>query len=210
LIEKKKDQKKGLLQWLYSNKNKTWRKYEFGELVKIGKKKHNPKKSKDNYKCIELEHLAQEDGQIIGNTESSKQNSIKSIFEPGQVLFGKLRPYLKKYAIPNFRGVCSTEIWVFDANKDVTFNDFIFYLIQTHKFIYHSNVTSGTKMPRADWNYLSSVAFAIPPKSEQEQFVEKVSSIDEQIRLLMKKKKLLAKQKKGLMQRLLTGKVRVN
>ncbi|RQN22590.1 restriction endonuclease subunit S, partial [Clostridium perfringens] len=94
-----------------------WKKYELDDIAMISKSKYNPTKSNKTYKCIELEHIAQEDGRILGYVNSKEQNSIKNKFDSGDILFGKLRPYLKKYWISNFEGVCSSEIWVLKARK---------------------------------------------------------------------------------------------
>lgn len=72
-----------------------------------------------------------------------------------------------------------------------------------------ANVTSGTKMPRADWEYVSEFAFAIPPAEEQGRIASVLQACDHEIQLLQQKLAALQQQKKGLMQRLLTGQVRV-
>ena len=53
----------------------------------ISKSKYNPTKSNKTYKCIELEHIAQEDGRILGYVNSKEQNSIKNKFDSGDILF---------------------------------------------------------------------------------------------------------------------------
>src|SRR5258707_14834611 len=93
-----------------------WNPYEFSQLVTLVKDKHDCSKSVQNYPCIELEHLAQENGHLLGFTDSINQASIKNKFKKGDVLFGKLRPYLRKYLLSDFDGVCSSEIWLFRAN----------------------------------------------------------------------------------------------
>ena len=87
-------------------------------------------------------------------------------------------------------------------------NDFLFYLVQTEKFNQIANVSSGSKMPRADWNYMSEIPFDIPPLKEQEKIAEILTTWDEAITKqteLLEAKEL---QKKALMQKLLSGEVR--
>ncbi|MGB2553751.1 hypothetical protein ACPF04_11425, partial [Campylobacter sp. MOP51] len=107
------------------------------DIVEISSKKFNPLKDSAVKKCIELEHLSQDTGQILGFVNSSEQKSIKNEFQKGQILFGKLRPYLKKFYKAEFDGVCSSEIWVLQGKK--VSNDFLLYLIQTNKFVQIAN-----------------------------------------------------------------------
>ena len=183
-----------------------WQKIELNEILSISSKKFNPISNNENKKCVELEHLSQETGKLLGYTNSSEQQSIKNSFEEGQILFGKLRPYLKKFWKAEFEGVCSSEIWVMNGKK--VKNDFLFYLVQTEKFNQIANVSSGSKMPRADWNYMSEIPFDIPPLKEQEKIAEILTTWDEAITKqteLLEAKEL---QKKALMQKLLSGEVR--
>jgi len=186
-----------------------WEIVEFGDFAQRENAKFNPKKVKKVLPCIELEHLSQETGKILGCIPSSQQRSTKSIFNSGQVLFGKLRPYLRKYAQPDFDGVCSSEIWVLNGRKEICRNDYLFYLVQSSRFLNVSNVTSGTKMPRSSWDYVSKSTFGLPPVEEQRTIASTLQACDREVDLHLRKLEALQEQKKGLMQRLLTGEVRV-
>lgn len=185
---------------------KSWSVFELGEIVEIKKNKYNPKKEDKNYPCIELEHMNQVIGSINGYTRSIEQSSIKNRFSKGDVLYGKLRPYLRKYYLCEFDGVCSSEIWVLNGKK--VENKFLYYLVQGDKFNNIANVSTGSKMPRADWSFMEGYPFMIPPKLEQEKIAEILAkwdlAIEKQEQLIEKKKEF----KKGLMQKLLSGEVR--
>lgn len=183
-----------------------WEENELGNIVEISKGKYNPLKSEENYKCIELENLSQETGQLLGYFNSKEQQSIKNKFNKGQVLFGKLRPYLKKYWLADFEGVCSSEIWVLNG-KSVS-NNFIYRIIQTDKFNFISNISSGSKMPRADWNYMSEFLFFTPSIEEQEKIASLFSLIDDKISLQGEKLKMLKDYKKGMMQKIFSRELR--
>lgn len=181
----------------------SWKKYEFGELAVLSSKKYYPLRSDENLPCIELEHIDQITGKLLGKTTSKEQKSTKNVFKRNQILYGKLRPYLRKYYKARFDGVCSTEIWVIEGKKSRIINDYLFFLIQTEQFNNFANVSSGSKMPRADWDYVSKAVFKIPPLLEQIKITEILFAQDELIRLkeiLLEEKK---KQKKYLMQILL-------
>ena len=155
----------------------SWQSYEFSSIAKLSKDKFDPKKEKDNAVCIELEHISKETGRLIGSTNSDIQLSTKTVFKKGQVLFGKLRPNLKKYIYCAFDGVCSSEIWVLAPQRNI-YPKFLFYLVQQEKFIASACIVSGSKMPRADWNYVSNIPFSIPPKREQKAIADILQAWD--------------------------------
>ena len=182
-----------------------WKIYGLKDIVEISKDKFNPINSKEQ-RCIELEHIEQNTGFLLGYTSSNLQKSTKNSFKKGQVLYGKLRPYLHKFYKAQFDGVCSTEIWVLKGKK--ISNDFLFYFVQSSKFNTIANITTGTKMPRADWDYMSEIPFLIPPLDEQRKIAEILSSYDEAILLTSNLISAKKEFKKALMQNLLTAKIR--
>lgn len=182
-----------------------WKIYGLKDIVEISKDKFNPINSKEQ-RCIELEHIEQNTGFLLGYTSSNLQKSTKNSFKKGQVLYGKLRPYLHKFYKAQFDGVCSTEIWVLKGKK--ISNDFLFYFVQSSKFNTIANITTGTKMPRADWDYMSEIPFLIPPLKEQRKIAEILSSYDEAILLTSNLINAKKEFKKALMQNLLTAKIR--
>ena len=185
-----------------------WSIDEFGKLALLSKKKYIPSPN-EHIKCIELEHFEKETGRINGYIDSAQQSSTKNYFKKGDVLYGKLRPYLKKYTLASFDGICSTEIWVLQGCKEKLTNFYLYLIIQSNKFNIACNVSTGTHMPRADWEYVSSIPFILPPLPEQEKIAGILSCWDdgiEKLSALIEKKKI---QKKALMQQLLTGKHRL-
>ncbi|RLD84512.1 MAG: restriction endonuclease subunit S [Bacteroidetes bacterium] len=185
-----------------------WEILEFGEFAETSKGKYVPDEN-ENLRCLELEHFEQGTGHILGWMNSSEQKSTKNVFKKGQVLFGKLRPYLKKYWLAEFDGVCSSEVWVLSTKNKKCINEFLFRLVQSNQFIQVSNVSSGSKMPRADWNYISTFPFLLPPLPEQRAIANLLSAWDTAIN---KSNQLIAQKqvhKKWLMQNLLTGRLRL-
>lgn len=184
-----------------------WNISSFGSLVKHRKEKYNPTKSQTNFKCIELEHLSKDTACVLGFFKSIDQKSIKSKFNKGDVLFGKLRPNLRKYAVAPFAGVCSSEIWVF--KEHILANDFLIQLVQTSRFYKVVTTSSGSKMPRADWSYVESYPISFPSeKQEQQKIASFLSSVDKKIQKLTEKQSLLQQYKKGIMQKLFSQEIR--
>lgn len=184
-----------------------WEEKKLGKVVEISKSKYNPAKSSHSYKCIELENLSQETGMLLGYHNSKEQQSIKNKFKKGEVLFGKLRPYLKKYWKAQFDGVCSSEIWVLKGKKGLS-NNYLYQLIQSDKFNYIANISSGSKMPRADWSYMSGILFDIPCTSEQQKIANFFSLIDKKIEKQEEKISDLEEYKRGMMQKIFSQEIR--
>lgn len=184
-----------------------WKIKELDNIIEISKDKYNPIKDEENYKCIELENLSQETGIVLGYHDSKEQLSTKNKFKVNDILFGKLRPYLKKYWYADFDGVCSSEIWVFRGKKGIS-NNYVHKLIQTYKFNYIANVSSGSKMPRADWSYMKEIPFGIPSIKEQEKMANFLTLIDNKIEKQEEKVFSLEEDKSGMMQKLFSWKIR--
>lgn len=156
-----------------------WQESSFGEVAELRNWKYDPDTSAEALRCVELEHVSQETGRLLGYVDSKLQRSVKNRFAAGDVLFGKLRPYLRKYLKAPFDGACSTEIWVLNGKK-VT-NDFLFYLVQSEIFMTTAQVSSGSKMPRADWGVVSSGEVAYPCPEEQAKIAGFLFALDAQI-----------------------------
>ncbi|HBC3959204.1 restriction endonuclease subunit S [Vibrio parahaemolyticus] len=181
--------------------SENWAIKEFGDIVSIKCSKFDPKSQNERRKCIELEHIEQQSGRIVGYTNTFESTSTKNVFSKGDVLFGKLRPYLRKFAQAPFDGVCSSEIWVFTPQKSIR-NDFLYYLIQSDSFLDQANKSCGTKMPRADWKVVSKYNFLLPPLVEQQKIAEVLTTVDKKIDLIDQKIAETEKLKTGLMQKL--------
>ena len=154
----------------------------------------------ENLPCIELEHLSQSTGQILGTIDSSGQQSTKNVFEVNSVLFGKLRPYLRKFAQPKFKGVCSSEIWVLTGIK--ISNQYLFQYIQSEQFSELTNIQSGSKMPRADWGVISDADIEYPCLEEQTKIANFLSTIDQKIEVVAQQIEQAKTWKKGLLQQM--------
>lgn len=185
-----------------------WEIYDFDKIVMRPQGRHLPN-HQTHLRCIELEHLSQCDGSILGYIDSAEQKSMKNEFEEGDVLFGKLRPYLRKYWLAKFGGVCSTEIWVLRAISDVCTKEYLFNIVASYNFVQKANVSSGSKMPRAEWDFVSKIPILTPPLPEQEKIAEILSTWDKAIERQTQLIQKLELRKKGLMQQLLTGKCRL-
>lgn len=173
---------------------------QFSELASRRNEKHDPRFER-LLPCIELEHIEQETGRITGTVPSTQQNSIKNVCKSGDTLFGKLRPYLRKYAFAKEDMVCSSEIWALIPSK-LLIPEYLFYLVQTDEFIRIANISSGTKMPRAEWSNVEKAVFHVPNKEIQTQIVQLLQWLDLEIFDSIEMYEELDNLKRGLLQQL--------
>jgi type I restriction enzyme S subunit len=167
-----------------------WNEYKLSDILTTVKKQYQPIKG-DNLAYIGLEHIQQKSLRLEGVGNSDNVTSQKFMFTYGDVLFGKLRPYFRKVVSVNFEGVCSTDIWVLKAKSGHS-QKFIKYLVASTEFIETCNIgESGTRMPRADWNYLKDTLWLLPDYTGQERIAEVLSSLDDKIDLLHRQNKTL-------------------
>ena len=183
-----------------------WTLDSIGAVISNKSKKYDPEKSEIDFPCIELEHLSQQTGEILGTVSAKDQKSIKNVFDENSVLFGKLRPYLRKFAKPKFQGVCSSEIWVLTSKKMQP--NFLFQYVQTDGFSELTQIQAGSKMPRADWGSISNGEILFPIFEEQTKIASFLSAVDEKISQLTQKLHLLSQYKQGMMQKLFSQQLR--
>lgn len=159
-----------------------WRKFKLKEFAKLIKKQYQPNGSEELI-YIGLEHIEQQTLRINGYGNSKNVISQKYEFSCGDILFGRLRPYFRKVYRPKFAGVCSTDIWVINAKKGCD-QGFLYYFLANQSFIDACNSgSSGTRMPRADWNHLSETEWELPPLPVQCRIADILSALDDKIEL---------------------------
>ena len=118
-------------------------------------------------------------------------------FNKDDILFGKLRPYLGNILLARFNGIAVGDFWVLSP-KDNNISSFLFDLIQTSKYKYISNLSSGSKMPRSDWNLVSKASFWVPIQQEQNKIGKIFQLIDNLVSLQQRKVKMLILLKKEI------------
>ena len=137
------------------------------------------------------------------NKDIYAKQSIKSgiAFHQGDVLYGKLRPYLQNWLLPTFDGLAVGDFWVLQPqNAD---SSFLYRLIQSRQFDEVANQSTGTKMPRADWKLVSKTVFSIPSNiSEQAAIGTYFTALDSLITLHQRKFEKLTNVKKSMLEKM--------
>ncbi len=167
-----------------------WKDLKLQDIADVIKNIYTPDGS-DNYIYIGMEHIEQNSLRLSSIGISSDVTSSKFLFKQNDVLFGKLRPYFRKVVKPKFSGICSTDIWVLRSKQGIDQN-YLFYFLANNDFINVANSgDGGTRMPRADWGYLKTTNWLIPPLDEQKAIAAVLSSLDDKIDLLQRQNKTL-------------------
>jgi type I restriction enzyme S subunit len=146
---------------------------------------------------------------LLGSTHAGKVVSIKYRFTAQDVLFGRLRAYLRKYWLADHDGVCTTEIWPLHVNAATADPAFVHALVQTEWFIEAACISYGTHMPRSDWSVIKNLSASVPEKAEQNAIGRVLQDMDEAVRRLTRRRDKATAIKQGMMQALLTGRVRL-
>ncbi|EKP97628.1 type I restriction-modification system, specificity subunit S [Lacticaseibacillus casei 12A] len=175
-----------------------WEKRKFKNLVvRVNKTSDN-----STIPSVEFEDIISKQGRLNKDVRL-KVNSKQGIyFEPQDVLFGKLRPYLQNWLFPSFYGRAVGDFWVLRANSSLL-SEYLFVLIQSPRFQSVANISSGTKMPRSDWNTVSNTSFSIPVQSEQRRIEQLFNVLDDLIAATQDKKKNLKYLRESIVLRLL-------
>lgn len=131
---------------------------------------------------VEYEDIIPGEGTLNKDLRDKDGGKTGIKFYAGDVLYGKLRPYLMNWLYPQFNGVAVGDFWVLRATE--CDSSFLYRLIQTNSFQRLANVSSGSKMPRADWKLISQSFFAVPADhAEQKAIAKSLAELDSLITL---------------------------
>lgn len=140
---------------------------------------------------IGLENIESGTGKRVETEPTSDGENLE--FHSGDVLFGKLRPYLAKGFLPDFSGTCTSEFLVLRPSGEVTARFLFYYLLSPNFIDAVTSFSSGAKMPRAEWDTIGNLELDLPPISQQRAVTEfldrETAKIDD---LIAKKERLLA------------------
>ena len=161
---------------------------------------------------VALENVESWTGQVTQNYAETIENQLKS-FKSGDVLFGKLRPYLAKVMRAHSHGKCVGEFLVLRATNQIS-GHFLEHLLRSKPAIdWINSSTFGARMPRTDWQFVGSARFGVPPLPEQTaiaRFLDHTTSrIERYIHARRKLIALLEEQKQVMIHQAVTGQMDV-
>ena len=155
---------------------------------------------------IGMENVESWSGRLVEG--GSEVEGLAAKFSAGDVIFGKLRPYLAKAVKLEFPGMCSTEFIVFRTTPGLE-PDFLAYLLRSAQFVsFVDSSTYGSKMPRANPSFIANCPVGLPPPQEQRVIAafldEKCAKVDEAVRIKEEQIALLRERRQILIQEAVT------
>jgi type I restriction enzyme S subunit len=157
------------------------------------------------------DHIESHTGRLLERCTASDQRAIsgKYLFDRGDIVYSKIRPYLRKAILATFRGLCSADMYPLTPAKDVS-PAFIFAVLLGERFSRFAEAVSvRSGIPKINREELAEYVVALPPRHEQRAIAAALSDVDALIgaldQLIAKKRDL----KQAAMQQLLTGQQRL-
>lgn len=158
-----------------------WEFASLGDVTSPSTEKAEPRTFGDS-KYLGLENIESGTNRIVGSSDVESAKSTKAVFRAGDVLYGKLRPYLNKVCRPNFNGVCSTDILVYPEFAELDNGYLLHFLSNSSTTNYATQNASGINLPRVSAKVLSEINFPLPPLAEQRRIVAKIEALQERSR----------------------------
>lgn len=175
-----------------------WKKVSILDVAPITSKLVDPKDEKySSMILIAPDHIQSESGQIIAKTTAREQNAIsgKYLVKKGDVIYSKIRPYLKKVCIAPEDCLCSADMYPFSCTEQIN-SKYLQTLLLSKQFTDYANSCSArTGIPKINRDDFAFYFCKIPPIQEQEKIAESLSIWDSAIekteKLIEKKEALL-------------------
>ncbi len=162
---------------------KGWEKVELRKLCSFKKKNVKPEDILTDTKYVALDSIQKGTGKIVTiyDTEFGGIKSNKFWFDETYILYGKLRPYLNKVALPDFQGVCSTDIIPIQPIQNKSNRNYISSILKHQSFVSFANERcSGANLPRISPSEVEKYLTISAPLELQTQFAERVAIIEQQ------------------------------
>lgn len=169
-----------------------WEIVKLKDVVTIDKESILPSDIDVDSIYISLEDIEKDTG-AFNTLRRAKDCDIKSNkfkFTSGHILYGKLRPNLNKVALPDFNGICSTDIYPIQTKKEVAYKRYIYHILHSKDFVkYASSRTNGANLPRVNEKIINEYNIYLPPLETQKQIAKTLDTVSE---LLAMRKQQLA------------------
>jgi type I restriction enzyme S subunit len=179
-----------------------WRVVELGKVCQARKEIVQPLQEKKS-KYVGLEHLDTGEEKLKRFALGSEVRSAKYRFQAGDILYGKLRPYLDKAVIADFGGICSTDMIVISVDTNRADRDYILYSLHLPSFVsYTTSTMTGVNHPRTSWKAISVFRIPLPPLLEQQGIAKVLGTVQRTIEQQDKIIEATKVLKKSLLQKL--------
>jgi type I restriction enzyme S subunit len=158
---------------------------------------------------IGLEHIPRKSIALKECATADSIDSDKLCFKKRDILFGKIRPYLHKISLAHFSGACSSDIIVLrPINR--TLEGFLLFTVFNDSFVeMATSASKGTKMPRADWDFLQNLKMVVPPSKLLMDYQTRFEEVFSLIETLLLSNQKTTQTRDLLLPRLISGKLSV-
>lgn len=187
-----------------------WERKPLSTLCTDIRKPIHPKDVSPDVPYIGLEHIPRHSITLNSWGTAVEVSSSKFRFLEGDILFGKIRPYFHKVGFTLLDGITSSDAIVIRPTENRLYF-YVLSLLASDEFVALASQTvrEGSKMPRADWNFLLKSEFRIPSKAIGGLFNKKMSPICSQLRTLALHNRKLERARDLLLPRLMNGKIAI-
>jgi type I restriction enzyme S subunit len=159
-----------------------WTPVALGETCDVVSEKVDPSKAGAETPYVGLEHIEPGVGRISTWGVAAEVTSLVARFQVGDVLFGRLRPYLRKVALAESVGVCSPEVLVLRARPDIILPGYLHLVCSSEQAIEHAvAMSAGSRMPRTSPADLASFEVKVPPLPVQRRVVDLMAHLENHI-----------------------------
>ena len=191
----------------------TWKRLSFDQVAVVRSGLVSPKAEPySSMLHIGPENIEKDTGKIENVRSASELGLIsgKFYFDSSSIVYSKIRPNLNKVCVPDFEGICSADCYSIKARNDIDKN-YLFVLMLSHQFYKRAVACSmRTGRPKINQDDLNAICLVLPEDFAEQQKIAAILTTQDKV-IELKEKRLAEKlrQKKYLMQQLLTGRKRL-
>ncbi|MCW0370941.1 restriction endonuclease subunit S [Xanthomonas sacchari] len=158
------------------------------------------------------DHIESGSGRLLQSVTASEQRAIsgKYVYEAGDVLYSKIRPYLKKAILAEGRGLCSADMYPLRPRDGLKSRYLLSVILGADFSMFAESVSMRSGFPKINRSEMSEFSLGWPDEKEQEAIVHIIMDFDERQSSTEAELEKLRRIKVALMDDLLTGRVRVN
>jgi type I restriction enzyme S subunit len=165
-----------------------WQVKPFSEVVKI-----EAQKNTKVLPYVGMEDIESGTGRFTGSKSAKRVKSNTSWFNTKHILYGKLRPYLNKFLMPDFEGHCSTELLPLLPDPRYLSRGWLATWLRQNNIVEKINATgAGSRMPRANMKLVAKFLIPLPSLAEQRKIVAHLDQLSEKIHQLQEYQKQTA------------------
>ena len=189
-----------------------WKINKLLDIVALAEGQKDPRKEPYcNWPLVAPDHVESKTGLLLNLMTAREQRAISGKYEfaPGDIVYSKIRPYLRKAVLVDFTGLCSADMYPMRPKGEIV-SEFILLTILGEQFSkYAESVSERSGFPKINRSELAGFLVVTPPNSEQKRISDLSNEFAKSLQLETKKLNKLRSLKKALMQDLLTGEKRV-